>query len=276
MVERAPLPLRLLVIDDDADLRQFLQDLLAEEGYVVDASGSLDDALAMIEAHVYHLILTDLLTHSSAEPLRSALTVRQHAQPTPVMALTGWTVTPAEVTRAGLARLIPKPFDLSDLLAAVASVRPEATLTPEQQRQAADVARLLDAYNVGDFEASLALCADDVRMRYDADDPLADRGLCDCGIACVRERLAYGRRLNPDTRILEYACFPMAKGIAIRCVKSWSTPDAPGGYITLPVTLNIQFSGDRIREISLTGNSQRWRALIPESAFLPGAQPRPS
>ncbi len=121
MAEPVTPPTRLLVIDDDGDLRLFLRDLLTEEGYEVDLSATLDEALALLETRVYHLIITDLLAHSPSDPLRTALTLRDFAHPTPVAALTGWNVSAEEVAREGLVRLIPKPFDLDELLDAVAA-----------------------------------------------------------------------------------------------------------------------------------------------------------
>src|SRR5512146_220799 len=99
-------PPRLLVVDDDSDLRGFLADFLLEEGYAVDTAATLDEALALIDLRLYHLVLTDLLAHSVTTPLSSALTILAHARPTPVVALTGWNISADDVKRAGLPRLI--------------------------------------------------------------------------------------------------------------------------------------------------------------------------
>ncbi len=163
MTKHLESPPRVLVIDDDSDLRLFLYDLLVEEGYRVDVGATLDEALALINAQVYHLILTDLLTHSLDDPLRSAVTVRQAAYPTPVIALTGWNITSADVTRAGLARLIPKPFDLTDLLAAITSCV-ETAPDAEEQRQTETLARKHEAISARKRDDCVALCAEDVRV----------------------------------------------------------------------------------------------------------------
>lgn len=275
MVEHNPLPMRLLVIDDDDDLRHFLQDLLTEEGYVVDSGGTLDEALALIDAHAYHLILTDLLTHSIADPLRSALVVKRRAYPTPVVALTGWNIMASEATRAGLARLIAKPFDLAELLTAITACLTQA-LSAEQQRQAVVVARLFETFNAQEIDACAALFTDDVRIYAPEGLPLEHDTQCENGQAAIRARLEHALRLTPGVRLTERALFPQPEGLALRCMKSWPAPETPDGDATLAIGLDLQFSGGRISQISVSGDSQRWRGLIPESAFLTIAQERQS
>lgn len=270
MAERMPLPPRLLVIDDDSDLRLFLQDLLTEEGYVVDVAASLDEALMLLDSHVYHLVLTDLLTHSSNDPLRSAITVRDCAYPTPVAALTGWSISSEEVARAGLARLIPKPFDLSDLLTSI-KVCLVKSFNAEQLRQMETLGRYCRALATRDLDACVSLCTEDVHCHLSAETP-GEPGDMAVGRAAFRTALERRLGLSPDLTIDDYLIHPLAGGLAMRCVTSWEEPHVPDDRMTAAAAMVFHFDGDRISQISLRLDGQRWRDLIPEAIYSPGAQ----
>jgi DNA-binding response OmpR family regulator len=260
---------RLLVVDDDSELRLFLQDLLNEEGYRVDIGATMDEALALIDSHVYHLIITDLLAHSSTDPLRSAVQLNERAHPTPVAALTGWNVSPSEVARAGLARLIPKPFDINDLLASIA----ECLATPlntEQQRQAEVVGRYCEAINANDVDACLATCADDVRV-YPSERSLWSSADPKLGRAAFRAHLEGGILSTPDMRFDDYLIHPQPSGIALRCVKSWASPAIPTGRATVAGSLYFQFAGERISQITVRCHSESLEPLPLEAIYLPSA-----
>lgn len=270
MNERSLSPARLLVVDDESDLRLFLRDLLTEEGYVVDSAATLSEALSLIDTHVYHLILTDLLLHSTAAPLRSALAIHTRARPTPVVALTGWNISAAEVTRAGLARLIAKPFDLTELLALIAS-SVEIRLSAEQQRQAETLRRYCAALSAGDLDASLAACADDVQL-CPFDETPGESGPIVAGRAACRSYLDGLLRAQPDMRLEESLIYPQATGLALRYLKSWSAPGAPDGRASASGAFAARFSGEHISQISVLTRDSSSEAFTPPTASLPNRQ----
>jgi len=51
---------RLLVIDDDTDLRTVLTEYLQSLGYEVDEAGEREEAEALFEHYAYSLVITDL------------------------------------------------------------------------------------------------------------------------------------------------------------------------------------------------------------------------
>jgi CheY-like chemotaxis protein len=269
MNERSLSSPRLLIVDDESDLRLFLQDFLMEEGYRVDISATLDEALALIDAHVYHLIVTDLLMHSTAAPLRSALAIYTRAHPTPVIALTGWNLSAAEVARAGLTRLIAKPFDLTEFLAAIAA-SVETRLSAEQQRQAETLRRYCDAFNAGDLGASLATCVDGVRL-YPSDKSLGEPAPVIAGHDACLTYLEGLRRARPDLRLEDYVIYPHPKGLALRYLMSWSTPETPNGRASVAGALAVQFNSERISQISMRTRGP-WDALPPPTDTLPDEQ----
>jgi len=56
----APLPARILVVDDEAGMREFLQIMLEKEGYTVATAGGLAEAMAIFDVAPFDLVLTDL------------------------------------------------------------------------------------------------------------------------------------------------------------------------------------------------------------------------
>ncbi len=261
---------RLLVVDDDSELRTILHDLFVDEGYQIDLAASLDEALMLISTHAYHLVLTDLLAHSTVDPLRSALLILREAHPTPVLAVTGWNTTSAEVRRAGLAYLVPKPFDVAELVEIVAAHLP--TLTAEQQRQAEAARQFCAAFNAHDADGCMSLFADDVRIEppdeplWRASGPILGRDAC-------RAHLEHGWSVTPDLRIESYVIFPQPHGLALRCVKSLPNDSAPGERTVICDTMTLRFTDERISGISIQWGGLPWQSSLTEAAtYQPGAQ----
>ncbi len=257
---------RLLVIDDDDDLRLFLQDLLSEEGYLVDTSSTMDEALAAIDSHVYHLIVTDLLAHSAIDPLRSAIILLEAASPTPVMTLTGWSVTAEEVAQAGLIRLVPKPFDITDLLGAVAACC-RTSLNPQQQRWAEIVRDFCAAVDANKLDALVALCRDDVRIAVDLGGQ-RDSPETITGRASYRTQLDQCRSARPDMRFDDYAIYPQPNGVALRSVISWQSPGALNGRAHVAASMTFQFADQLISQLTIRATDSRQASLQTQPVSL--------
>ena len=89
--DTAPLrrPARILVIDDEADIRESLEALLELEGYLVDLAENATQGLKRLESTNYDMVLLDLMM-----PDRSGLEVledfRQKDVDTPVFMITAY------------------------------------------------------------------------------------------------------------------------------------------------------------------------------------------
>ena len=77
----------------------------------------------------------------------------------------------------------------------------------------------------------------------------------------------------PDTRLDDYLIYPQANGLALRYVRSWREPTAPGGRAVTAASSLLKFKGAFVGQVSLRVGSQEWNALIPELAYIPGARP---
>jgi len=275
MSQRPLSPPRLLVVDDDIDLRGVLQDYLTEEGYVVDVAASQNEALALIDTRQYHLIITDLLAHSAVAPLSSALAILDQARPTPVVALTGWNISEEEVADTGLLLLIRKPFDLGELQKLLEGCL-AITLSAEQRRQEAIARQFCEQLVAGDVASALSLCTDDLRVYPSGASKVAhgshgSHGPATEPILGRAANRAYLRDLAaayPQARLEAYVAFPQPKGLAMRYVLSWQAPEAPAVRRQMSGAVLMTFRGARISQVTL---NDRERLATVVSQSMPAA-----
>jgi two-component system response regulator GlrR len=113
---------RILVIDDDLELRAILQDLFAEEGYTSVAVDSLDAAVALLAQERFDLILTDSFAPTRQTLFDSAATLIPMAGGSPVVLFTAHPFDTKAARDAGFATAIAKPFDMDGMLAELAAL----------------------------------------------------------------------------------------------------------------------------------------------------------
>lgn len=112
---------RLLIIEDSADIRDTLEQVLVEEGHNVSVAPDLSHAFGILDTQTFDLVLTDLFTFSQRDPLQSVSELRDRVAPTAIGVISGWSVDPEYAKRQGFAFLLTKPFDLDELVACVAA-----------------------------------------------------------------------------------------------------------------------------------------------------------
>jgi DNA-binding NtrC family response regulator len=115
---------RILVVDDERSMREFISILLRKEGHDVEIADSGDAAVAAIDAaaeeKAFDLVITDLKM-----PGRGGLEVLEHAKQTDpstqVILMTAFatTDTALQAMKAGARDYIIKPFQTDDVLARV-------------------------------------------------------------------------------------------------------------------------------------------------------------
>jgi len=122
--------LRVLLVEDEDDTRELLRDILVGCGVVVEMCGSVADAMASFRASRPQLVISDIGMpkedgYSFARWLR-ALPADEGGL-VPAIALTAFARTEdrTSVLRAGFRAHVPKPVDISELLAVIASLVPE-------------------------------------------------------------------------------------------------------------------------------------------------------
>ncbi len=118
MPPRRPLedPCRLLLVDDEVNLRAVLKGLLEREGYSVDEAADGAEGLARARERAYGAVLTDLrMPGMDGAQLLDQL--RREQPETPVVMLTahGNVATAVDAMRRGAFDFLTKPFDKDEL-----------------------------------------------------------------------------------------------------------------------------------------------------------------
>jgi two-component system, chemotaxis family, chemotaxis protein CheY len=118
---------RILVVDDDVDIRESLAELLSDEGYAVVSAPNGREALAVLDSAEPAVILLDLMmpVMDGAEFLEQ-LSRRKPAAPPSVLVLSAATNPdpgPAKHRAHGVLR---KPLDVEALLGAIERATPPA------------------------------------------------------------------------------------------------------------------------------------------------------
>ena len=150
----------VLLVEDDLDLHDLLTLLLREEGYLVTSASSLDQAMALLDKHTFHIILTDLFRLPTSDPLAILEPLRERAWPIPVAIMTAWKISEETVMQRGFVCLIRKPFDIDHLSATIATCL-NTPLSPRQISQAKVIERFYTALNMHDSAAAASLCTED-------------------------------------------------------------------------------------------------------------------
>lgn len=122
--------MRLLIVEDEEDLRRGLEQAMREEGYAVDGSGDGADAIYKAETWDYDAIVLDIMLPGldGWEILRRL----RKKKKTPVLLLTARDAVPDRVRGLDLGAddYLVKPFDLNELLARVRALIRRAADAP--------------------------------------------------------------------------------------------------------------------------------------------------
>lgn len=119
-------PCRVLVVDDDEAIRDTLDDLLSEEGYTITTAANGRAALDLLEhAPPPALILLDLMMpEMNGYELFDELHKQTRFRDIPVIVLSAYSFSDQVRAPLDAAAFLPKPLDLSRLLALVARFCP--------------------------------------------------------------------------------------------------------------------------------------------------------
>ena len=207
--------LEVLVVDDEADIRDLVAGVLEDEGYTVRTAADSTSALDAIEERRPSLVLLDVwLQGSKLDGLQILEQVKRRDQTLPVIMISGHgnLDTAVAAVREGAVDFIEKPFEASRLLHLVG----RATETERLRRENATL-----------------------RERYGNDDTLNGSSVA---INSVRATL---KRVAPTgSRVMITGPAGVGKEIAARTIHNWS-PRANAPFIVLSAAM---MSPDRVEE----------------------------
>lgn len=118
-------PQRVLIVDDNPDIREFIEDLLDAAGYEAVTASNGDEALALLRERRADIVVTDLFM-PERDGLETIDALRREFPDVGVVAISGDRQTPGGITQylavaqvAGADRTLRKPFTAEALLEAV-------------------------------------------------------------------------------------------------------------------------------------------------------------
>jgi two-component system response regulator PilR (NtrC family) len=105
----------ILVVDDELSMREFLEILLAKEGYAVSCAASGEDACTMLNTEVFDLVITDIRM-DNMDGITVLKRVKEVNSETPVIIISAFATaeTAVEAMREGAYDYIPKPFEVDE------------------------------------------------------------------------------------------------------------------------------------------------------------------
>lgn len=128
--------MRILVIEDDPDLADFVRSGLMDSGYEVDHADHAAAAHALIQEHAYGCLIVDvLLPDQDGISLVAKLREARLTQPILLMSAKQSVETRVEGLRLGGDDFLVKPFSFTELLARVEALIRRASGYAEQTEQ---------------------------------------------------------------------------------------------------------------------------------------------
>lgn len=132
--------MRILLVEDDADLAQFIRKGLKEEHYAVDVAPDGEAGLALALDNSYDLMILDIML-PKLDGLTLCRRVRDKGIMTPVLLLTARNTLETKVSGfdTGADQFLPKPFAFVELLAQIRALLRRGSSQQLVHLQAADL-----------------------------------------------------------------------------------------------------------------------------------------
>lgn len=132
--------MRILLVEDDADLAQFIRKGLKEEQYAVDVATDGEEGLELALNTAYDLLILDIML-PKLDGLTLCRRIRDKGNMTPVLLLTARNTLEDKVSGfdTGADQFLPKPFAFVELLAQIRALLRRGSSQQIVQLQAADL-----------------------------------------------------------------------------------------------------------------------------------------
>ncbi len=130
----------ILVVDDEASMREFLDVLLSKEGYSVSCAKNGKKAVNMIRNHEYDMVLSDIRLGdiTGLEVLKEA---KKKNSDTIVIMISAYSTTEiaVEAMNEGAYDFVPKPFDNAELKQTISKAMALKTLDQEKESTSSEL-----------------------------------------------------------------------------------------------------------------------------------------
>lgn len=113
---------KVLVVEDDRDLREVMIEVLRAEGVDAEGVGDADAACALLDGRLFRALLFDPGRPGAALAMLDSVMHRAGALGTSVVLVSGCRKVADRASQLGVA-FVRKPFDVGDLIGAVERAR---------------------------------------------------------------------------------------------------------------------------------------------------------
>ena len=131
---------RILVVDDELSMREFLAILLDGEGYLVDQAESAEDALRCMDQQRYEMVISDV-SMPGLGGIELLSRIKAQSPETAVLMITAFTTAEqaVEAMKLGAYDYIGKPFKVEEVKVLVRKALEKRSLVEENRRLKAEV-----------------------------------------------------------------------------------------------------------------------------------------
>lgn len=114
---------KILIVEDEAGIRDLLEELLFMEGYRITAVDNGSDGVSRFTEEGHDLVFTDLRMPGMSG-WEVAKAIKSQNSRTPVVMVTGWDTETlgSELNDTGVDRVLQKPFDMDAVLSLVSEL----------------------------------------------------------------------------------------------------------------------------------------------------------
>ncbi len=133
---------KILIVDDEVNMRRTLADILTDEGYQVDTAATGEEAIELCEKHHPEIILMDVRM-PGIDGVETFRRIRRHQEGVRVILMSAYSVDALKEAALdeGAIAFLSKPLDLEKVVRLIDEVCDTAILVVEQDEQTASLLR---------------------------------------------------------------------------------------------------------------------------------------
>jgi len=130
----------ILLVEDDADLREAVSETLSMAGYPVDEAGNGEEALVKLGARAYSMVISDVnMPRMDGFQLLRKMAGEWPQMPVVIVTAYGNVENAVQAIRNGAVDFLEKPFSIEKLLEVVRKYVPETVVVDSEEPVAMDV-----------------------------------------------------------------------------------------------------------------------------------------
>lgn len=135
MVNNNDVKAKVLVVDDEPSMREFLSILLEREGYAVEQAENADKALQLLDSNAFDLVISDIKM-PGLDGISLLGKIKEQSPDTAVLMVTAFSTAEqaVEVMKRGAYDYIAKPFKVEEVKVLVSNALEQRSLRLENER----------------------------------------------------------------------------------------------------------------------------------------------